>query len=132
MLIEIVTDIKTDQITKTVLHQMASIYQDNLPDSLYLNQYQLAEQFGFTARQWNEFLKVPEVDLFIEQEVAQIAEIGARKALAKLISGDSDSSDIQAAREILSKSKLIQQRSNQKERVIILRIPNKGDANDEQ
>lgn len=125
MFIEIVNKMEGDRISKTLMYQMAKDFGDNLPDSLYLNHYQLAEEFGFTPAQWNSFLKIREVDQVIESEIAQIAEIGARYALAQLQSGRAQSADIQAARELLANSKLLQQKTNQRPQVILTRIPKK-------
>lgn len=125
MFIEIVNNIEGDKMSKTFLYRMAKIYGEYLPDSLYLNHYQLSEEFGFTPMQWNEFLKIKEIDQVIESEIAQIAEIGARHALANLMRGQASSADIQAARELLANSKLLQQKTNQRPQVVLTRIPYK-------
>lgn len=123
---DIVRELPVDnRIQRMLLNNMAKIYEENLPDSLYLNQYQLAENFGYTHQDWNKFLKLKEVDRLIESEIAQIAEIGARHALANLLKGQTNSADIQAAKELLSNSKLLQQKHNQRPQVVITRIPPK-------
>lgn len=125
MFLEIVRELETGRVRKTVLHQMASIFESNLPDSLYLNHYQLSTTFGFTHTQWNDFLKIREVNQIVESEIAQIAEIGARYALERLQSGEVSSQDIQAAKELLANSKLLKQKTNQRPQVIITRVPAK-------
>src|SRR5699024_6935328 len=107
MFLEIIEQLEINQLQRTVYANMAKVYENHLPDSLYLNHYELAEHFGHSHESWNKFLKIKEVDRLIESEIAQIAEIGARQALQRLQSGNAQSSDIQAAKEILSNSKLL-------------------------
>ena len=57
MLISIVSELDIDRVQKITYHQMASMYQDGLPSSLYLNQYELTELHGFSPSEWNSFLK---------------------------------------------------------------------------
>lgn len=123
MFTEIVQSMELDRLSKTLMTRMAKLYEQHLPDTLYLNHYQLSEEFGFTPQEWNDFLRQPEIDMLIEAEIAQITEIGARHALAALQSGHANSADIQAARELLANSKLLQQKHNQRQQVVIMRIP---------
>lgn len=125
MFIEAITKMEGDKLSKTFLYQMAKTFGDHLPDTLYMNHYQLAEEFSFTPIQWNDFLKIKEIDQIIESEIAQIAEIGARHALAQLQTGKANSADIQAARELLANSKLLQQKTNQRPQIVLTRIPKK-------
>src|SRR5690625_5230092 len=125
MFTEIVSQMEMNNISKMLLHRMAKLYEEHLPDTLYLNHYELSENFGYSPREWNEFLKIREIDQLIEAEIAQITEIGARYALANLQQGQANSADIQAARELLANSKLLQQKHNQRQQVIITRIPAK-------
>lgn len=125
MFIDIVSEMKGDRLSKTILYGLAKIYGEQLPESLYMNHYQLSEDFGYTPAQWNNFLKLKEVEQVVEAEIAQIAEIGARKALERLQSGSANSADIQAARELLANSKLLRQKNNQRPQLVITRIPKK-------
>lgn len=113
------------RIERTIMNELAGIYEDNLPDTLYMNQYHLSHEFGFTHNEWKNFLRNEEVDRLIEAEIAQIAEIGARSALAALQSGHAQAADISAARELIANSRLLQQKHNQRPQVIITRIPAK-------
>lgn len=114
-----------ERISKTIMMNVAEIYQNNLPDTLYLTHYELAKTFGHSPEDWSNFLKVREVNQLIESEIATIAEIGARQAIARLQSSHASSADISAARELLNSSRLIKQRVNQKPLVFITRIPEK-------
>lgn len=125
MFVEIVSKMEIDRVRKMLMHQMAQIFENNLPDSLYLNHYELSEEYGFTPSEWNNFLKMKEVDRLVESEIAQIAEIGARHALSNLMKGQANSADIQAAKELLANSRILKQKTNQRPQVVITRIPEK-------
>lgn len=112
-------------IEKTTMVSMANTFDNHLPSSLSMNHYELAENLGYAHQKWKQFLKIKEVERLIESEIASIAEIGARKALENLRSGNASSADISAAREVLASSKLLKQKHNQKPLVIISRIPKK-------
>lgn len=122
MFTKIIETLDMPFMRKTLMTHMAQLYEGNLPGSLYLNHYQLAKEFGFTHENWGEFLKIREIDRLIESEIAQIAEIGAREALKRLQSGNAASVDIQAAKELIANSKLIKQRLNQRQQIIITRM----------
>lgn len=126
MFIEVAENIDTgNRIKKMLLVRQATVYAENLPESLYMNHYQLSDDFGFTPKEWIDFLKIKEIDRLIEAEIAQIAEIAARRALSNLESGEANSADIQAAKELLANSKLLKQKHNQRPQVILTRIKDK-------
>ena len=116
------TEMELTQIQRTLLAKMAQIFESNLPDSLYLNHYLLAEMYGFSPSEWNSFLKIKEIDRLIQAEISVIAEIGARHALANLQKGYASSADVSAAKELLANSKLLQQNLNQRPQIIITRV----------
>lgn len=122
MFTDVISNSDLTQAEKIKYHKLAHIYEDNLPDSLYLNHYELSLNFGHSPSLWNQFLKLREIDRLVQSEIAQIAEIGARRALAKLQSGNFASQDVQAAKELLANSKLIQQNTKQYEKVVLTRI----------
>lgn len=126
MFIEIVRNMESETVSnKLILEGMAKAFEDNLPNTLYLDHYKLADEYGFSAAEWDRFLRIPEVDRMVEREMAQIAEIAARDALKRLSSGKAASADIQAAKELLSNSKLLKQKTNQRPNYIVTRIPEK-------
>lgn len=130
MFVEVIQTMDLSREEKIMFHRMAKVYSETLPDSLYLNHYQLAETYGYTAQDWNRFLKMREIDHLIQAEIAQIAEIGARQALQRLQTGNATSPDIQAARELISNSKLIKQKVNQRQHFVITRIPSMAGGTD--
>jgi hypothetical protein len=100
------------------------IFQMNLPDSLYSSPKELSYlDTGTNIPQWKQFLENQDVQRFIEREIAKEMEILARKSLRKLSEGDLNSNDITAIKEILSKSKIIQEKNQTKETVIFSYIP---------
>jgi hypothetical protein len=108
-----------------IKEKMYQTFEDNLPNSLYMDHYTLAEQFDGTPKMWRDFLKDPENQRFIESELAAITEAAARAALQKLSSGTANSNDISAIKQLLDKSKMLQQNQNSQERIILTFIPKK-------
>lgn len=103
--------------------RMAEIFEEKMPDSLYMNFYELAEITDMDADVWEQFLDLTEVNQFIKAKVAKLAEFEARKALNRLANDQLSSQDVQAVREILNSSKLLQQNLNQKPQVVLTFIP---------
>lgn len=126
MFVDIIQGMDLNGPKKTLLVSMATAYENNLPETLSMNHYELAKELGYSHPEWKEFLKMKEVERLIESEIANIAEIGARRALENLQSGKASSSDIQAAKEVLANSRLLRQKHNQKPLIVITRIPKKG------
>lgn len=87
---------------------MEEIFNEQLPDSLYMNHYDLYEAFPHhSAEAWRRYLK--ENDRFIMQEVAAITEANARAALKRLSSGDIKQGDGAAIKQLLDRSEQINQ-----------------------
>jgi hypothetical protein len=82
---------------------MEETFNKYLPDTMYMSHYQLAEYYGHTPQEWRKFLR--DNSLFIESELAAIAEAEARAALSKL--ANASGTEVQALKAILEKSKLI-------------------------
>lgn len=123
-LIDIVKSI--EGLTPTVRQayiRMAEIFEEKMPDSLYMNFYELSEITDMDADVWEQFLDLTEVNQFIKAKVAKLAEFEARKALNRLANDQLSSQDVQAVREILNSSKLLQQNLNQKPQVVLTFIP---------
>jgi hypothetical protein len=91
---------------------MEEVFHRHLPDTMYKSHYELSSDYGFTPTEWRTFLR--DNHLFIETELAAIAEAEARSALSRL--GNASGTEVQALKAILEKSKLINdaQRSNTK------------------
>ena len=74
------------KFTKDKMYTMQDTFNSLLPDSLAMNQYELAELTEFAADEWSEFLHDGAVQKAIEAENALIAKANMRK----LISGAAD------------------------------------------
>lgn len=77
-------------------------FKENLPDSLYLNHYQLAETYGGTPNGWRKYIS--ENEMFITREITAITEANARRALQLLGEGKVDSKTASAVRTLLDRS----------------------------
>lgn len=119
----IISQLAISPIKKSIFLKLAKIYQLNLPDSLYLNPYELTELLpSSTPQDWKSFLAIPEINRFIESEIATIAEAAARKALQNL-QDNPTSQDISAAKELLQSSRLLKQKLQNKQTVIMTYLP---------
>lgn len=112
-------------IQNLIKKKLHDTYHENLPNSLYLNAYELASSFGGAVQDWKNYLKDPETQRFVESEVASLAEVAARRALQNLSQGTANSADISAAKELLANSKLLKQKLNQRQHIFISYLPNK-------
>ena len=61
---------------------MEEIFHNNLPSTLMQSHYELAANYGYTPTEWRSFIR--DKHLFIETELAAIAEAEARSALSRL------------------------------------------------
>lgn len=106
---------------------MEEIFNKYLPSTLYSDHYTLAADYGYTPQEWRTFIR--DKHLFIETELAAIAEAEARSALARL--GNATGTEVQALKAILEKSKLINDAQRQNVRVVLNFIPSaKEETND--
>lgn len=104
-----------------------AIFHKNLPSTLYMDHYSLAQSYGYTPQEWRTFLR--DNALFIETELAAIAEAEARSALARL--GNASGQEVQALKAILEKSKLINDAQKQSTKIVLTFIPNATEKKEE-
>lgn len=97
------------------------VFYKYLPETLYQSHYTLAETYGFTPQEWRKFLR--DNNLFIETELAAIAEAEARSALSRL--GNATGQEVTALKAILEKSKLINDSQKQQTKVVLHFLPSK-------
>lgn len=102
------------------MQTMDEIFHKNLPGTLFLSHYELAQNYGYTAQEWRTFLR--DNYLFIETELAAIAEAEARSALARL--GNASGTEVSAIKALLESSKLINDAQKQAVKVVLTFIPN--------
>lgn len=85
-------------------------FDEHLPDSLYMNHYELALHFSnYEPEEWRQFLR--DNDKYIMKEVAAISEAEARKALKKLSTGKLSAQEVSAIKQILDRSEQINKQS---------------------
>ena len=63
-------------------YQLEEAFNDLLPDSLTMSQYDLAENTEFSAKDWSEFLKDGQVSKWIESEVALVTKANQYKLIS--------------------------------------------------
>jgi hypothetical protein len=109
---------------------MEETFHKYLPSTLYESHYTLAQNYGYTPQEWRTFLR--DNHIFIESELAAIAEAEARSALARL--GNATGTEVAALKAILEKSKLINDAQKQQTKIVLSFIPptEKGTANENQ
>lgn len=90
-----------------------------LPETLYKDHYTLAEDYGHTPQEWRTYLR--DKHLFIETELAAIAEAEARSALSRL--GNASGQEVTALKAILEKSKLINDSQRQQTKIMLTFLP---------
>ena len=90
-----------------------------LPDSLFKDHYSLSRDYGHTPQEWRVFIR--DNHLFIETELAAIAEAEARSAISRL--GNASGQEVAALKAILEKSKLINDAQRQNVKVVLTYLP---------
>jgi hypothetical protein len=101
-----------------------------LPNTLYSSHYDLATNYGYTPQEWRKFIR--DNHIFIETELAAIAEAEARSALARL--GNATGTEVAALKAVLEKSKLINDAQKQSTKIVLTFLPptnQKGENADE-
>jgi hypothetical protein len=98
---------------------MDEIFHNYLPDNLFRSHYELAQMFGYKPQEWRKYLR--ENQIFIDSELAAIAEAEARNALSRL--GNASSSEVSAFKAILENSQLINNAQKQATKIVITHIP---------
>jgi len=128
------TDLPRDK--KLVFLKMAMEYDKHMPDSLYLDPYELARgsrETGFpgvpgtTPELWEEFLDLPEMYQYRRIKIGKETENGAIKAMRELmrqgLTAEGGSKQVQALKEILNASKLLQKSQAQQQQVVMSFVP---------
>jgi deoxyribodipyrimidine photolyase len=98
---------------------MEETFHKYLPDTLYQSHYDLAQYYGHTPQEWRKFLR--DNSIFIESELAAIAEAEARAALSRL--SNASGQEVSALKTLLEKSKLINDAQRQNVKVVLTYVP---------
>jgi len=118
------TDFDTQELKDKYL-RMTELFEMALPDSLECDQFALEELMGsseFRHPDWNEFLNVPQVSIWIEAQTYNRVKAKARKAQSHM-----DVSNAQSAKAIMS---IVEKREGEETKKIVLtRLPEKDYEN---
>lgn len=120
---KIVESLTINPNIKASYMRMAAIYVEKMPQSLYMNYYELAEATSISAMTWEAFLDIKEIDSWIMAKIAKLTESAARSALHKLSKSELSSNEISAIKELIAKSKILSQNQSQRPTVILTYIP---------
>ena len=102
---------------------MDDFFNEYLPDNLYRSHYELTELFGFSPQEWRKYLR--DNAMFIDMELAAIAEAEARSALSRLATASS--AEVSGLKAVLEKSQLINNAQKQATKVVLTHIPRTED-----
>lgn len=102
---------------------MDEVFHKFLPGTLYADHYKLSEMYGHSPQEWRKYLR--DNQMFIDSELAAIAEAEARSALSRLSTAGTH--EVSALKAVLEKSQLINNAQKQATKVILLHIPKTED-----
>jgi hypothetical protein len=91
------------------------IFHKYLPGTLYKSHYELSKNYGYTPHEWRKYLR--DNSMFIETELAAIAEAESRGALSRL--GNATGTEVSAIKALLETSKLINDSQRQRTKVVL-------------
>lgn len=123
-----------DDIQRSNYRKMAHHFEKYMPETLYLDYYELAKGGrvdedvfippleGFSSIIWEDFLDVPEVFQWRQNKIGKLLEFGATKALKALQKKGlepGNTAQVQALRDIIDRAKTLQSGQNRRRRVIL-------------
>ena len=117
--VDIIQEMSLSRLDKEIFLGYAHIFDRDMPESLYLNFYELAwgvrpsytEQEVYpgnpntTPEMWEKFLDLPEIYRYRTSKIAKLAEMDANKAMQRL---GASSDNVAALKEIVKTSKALQ------------------------
>ena len=117
--VDIIQEMSLSRLDKEIFLGYARIFDRDMPESLYLNFYELAwgvtpaypEQDVYpgnpntTPDMWEKFLDLPEIYRYRTSKIAKLAEMDANKAMQRL---GASSDNVAALKEIVKTSKALQ------------------------
>lgn len=113
---------------KAIFLKLADFFDENMPESLYLDYYQLADALpGSTPDLWEELLDLPDVQKFRNNKIAKLMKFKAVQALKQLeeASVQNKAGQVQAINQLIEKSDLISANNSKRETYIISYMPPK-------
>jgi hypothetical protein len=91
------------------------VFHKYLPGTLFESHYELSKNYGYTPQEWRKYLR--DNSMFIETELAAIAEAESRGALSRL--GNATGTEVSAIKALLETSKLINDSQRQRTKVVL-------------
>lgn len=131
--IDIVNSLDLEKSKKELFRYLAERFDDGMPDTLYMNYYELAKVYqGTHPDSWEEFLDTPEINRYVQAKIAKLQEFAALKALKQLEQKSTydNAGAVAALKEILEKSKLIQQSVKRKQRIVLTYMPERSNEDE--
>lgn len=125
-LVDLIDQMDLDSVKKKLFRAYAVRFDEDLKENLTLDYYELAQKYdGTNPDYWEEFLDLPEVARYRMAKNAKLQEFAALKAMRMLEEKAllENAGAISALKEILEKSKLIQQASKRRQQVVLTYIP---------
>lgn len=135
--LKIIKDLTFERSEKELYLTLAQRYDQYMPDSLYLDPYELAygeKRFNderdrnrfngvsnTTPEQWDSFLDIPEIYRYRHARIAKLTEYSAIKAMKSLEAAGQSAGPgaVTALKEIASLSKQLNAGNNNKQKIIL-------------
>jgi hypothetical protein len=124
---EIISKEKISDLQKDIFNEMLDKFVDGLPNNLYYDPYKLEAIYGFNSNLWKKLFKIPSINRQIEMEIAELVEFGSRSAIRKLAEGDINGQEVAGIRELLNRSRIMQENNQSKTIIVYSYIP-EGEA----
>lgn len=125
---DIINEMEMESTKKKLFRAYADRFDEDLKENLTLDYYDLAEKYeGTDPDVWEEFLDLPEISRYRMAKIGKLQEFAAFKALRMLEDKAllDNAGAISALKEILEKSKLIQQATRRHQQIILTYVPPK-------
>lgn len=139
---QIILELQMPRDEKQVMLLLADIFDQDMPDTLYLNHYELAhghpidQQYektyyegnpGTTPSQWEQFLDLPEIIRYSHSKRVKLMEMSANKAMRSLTNRD----DVNALKTVLEQSKRLNGGQNREKFILTYVSPKERGDNHE-
>lgn len=113
----------------TVWEMMEDIFKRKLPETLYMNHYELAEKTKIPPEDWRRYLTKNQA--MILSEIAAITEANARAALKRIGEGKIQTGEAAVIKQLLDRSEQINRQAQGQKTVVLHFIPPKEEQDAE-
>lgn len=108
---------------------MEDIFRKKLPETLYMNHYELSEKTNIPPDEWRRFLTKNQP--MILSEIAAITEASARAALKRIGEGKIQTGEAAVIKQLLDRSEQINRQAQGQKTIMMHFIPPKQRRNDD-